>query len=54
MSAGISASAAVVGGAILGGAYLSSQAAKSAAGTQADAAAPRRRTRPKAAAAEAP
>jgi len=39
MSAGISASAAVVGGAILGGAYLSSQAAKSAARTQADAAA---------------
>jgi hypothetical protein len=39
MSAGISASAAVVGGAILGGAYLSSQASKSAARTQADAAA---------------
>ena len=38
MSAGISASAAVVGGAILGGAYLSSQAAKSAASTQANAA----------------
>ena len=38
MSAGISASAAVVGGAILGGAYLSSQASKNAAGTQADAA----------------
>jgi hypothetical protein len=38
MSAGISASAAVVGGAILGGAYLTSQASKGAANTQADAA----------------
>lgn len=39
MAFGISASAAVVGGAILGGAYLSSSAAKSAAKTQAGAAA---------------
>ena len=39
MAFGISASAAVVGGAILGGAYLSSSAAKSAARTQAGAAA---------------
>lgn len=39
MAFGISASAAVVGGAILGGAYLSSNAAKKAAQTQAGAAA---------------
>jgi hypothetical protein len=38
MAFGISASAAVVGGAILGSAYLSSRAAKSAAGAQAGAA----------------
>ena len=38
MSGGISASTALIGGAILGGAYLSSQASKSAAQTQADAA----------------
>jgi hypothetical protein len=38
MSAGITATTAVIGGAILGGAYLSSQASKSAAQTQADAA----------------
>lgn len=38
MSAGISASTAIVGGAILGGAYLGSQAAKGAAQTQAQAA----------------
>lgn len=38
MSAGISAGTALIGGAILGGAYLSSQASKSAAQTQADAA----------------
>ena len=38
MSAGISASTALIGGAILGGAYLSSQASSNAAQTQANAA----------------